>query len=302
MFVNLSRIIKYGLQDFLRNGLLSISTIVIMILAVIVFEGLIIFNHVSEKAITSLEDKIDISVYFKEGISEDSILDLKRALEGLSEVKNVEYISKEKALEDFKRSFEKDETVSEALAELDVNPLLPSVNIKANDPNNYKIIAGYLDKPSLQSLVEKVSYAQNQIVIDRLTKIIDTSKKGGIILTAFLTFLAILVTFNTIRLAIYSNSEQISIMRLVGASNSFIRGPYLIEAIVYGIVAAILGFIIWIPVLNIGSPYISNFIPQINLADYLSSNFFSLLGYQILFGIFLGVISSVVAIRKYLKI
>lgn len=286
----------------MRNGLLSISTIIVMILAVLVFEGLIVFNHLAEQAVVSLEDKIDISVYFKSSVAEDSVLDLKKALEGLSEVKSVEYISRERALEVFKSGFAEDETVTRALEELEVNPLLASLNIKAADPRDYGVIANYLEKESLQSLIEKVTYTQNQIVIDRLNRIIDTSQKGGVALTAFMAFLAILVTFNTIRLAIYSNSEQIGIMRLVGASNSFIQGPYIIEAILDGLIGATVGFLIWLPVISLASPYVANFIPQINLTEYLSANFFSLLGYQMLFGVALGVISSIVAIRKYLKI
>ena len=105
--VTLSRIIKYGWQSFLRNGLLSVSTISIMVLALVVFEGLILFNVVTKGAVQSIQEKVDISVYFKSNASEDSILDIKRSLEGLSEVKSAEYVSREEALEEFEQATEK---------------------------------------------------------------------------------------------------------------------------------------------------------------------------------------------------
>lgn len=302
MLVNLSRIIKYGWQAFIRNGWLSVSTISIMILALVVFEGLILFNIVARAAIVSLQEKIDISVYFKSNAPEDSILNMKRSLEGLTEVKVVDYVSREEALKEFQAKHAGEEVITQTLEELDENPLLASLNIKAKDPRSYETIASYLEKPGLGDLIEKVTYAQNQVVINRLNKLIETFKKGGWGLTIFLTFLAATVTFNTIRLAIFSNSEQINIMRLVGASNSFIRGPYIFEGIVYGMVAAVIGFMIMIPIIRIGSPYISSFIPEANLVTYLNQEFLSLMFYQLLFGIGLGIVSSAIAISRYLRL
>lgn len=299
--VTLARIIKYGLQSFVRNGLLTVSTVTIMVLALFVFEGMLLFNAAAKTAVASLQEKIDISVYFKTNTSEDTILNIKRSLEGLSEVKSAEYISKEEALARFKEKHQTDEVISQTLEELEENPLLASVNIKAKDPRNYGMIADYLEKSSLGDVIEKVTYAQNKLVIDRLTAIVDAMKKGGVLLTFFLSLAAILVTFNAIRLAIYSNSDQISVMRLVGASNSFIRGPYVMEGIFYGLVAAIFSFLIWLPIIKTLSPYVLRFVSDMNLTQYLNEHFLSLFFYPLLFGVALGVISSVVAIRRYLK-
>jgi len=302
MFVTLSRILKYGWRGFLRNGSLSVSTVGIMILALIVFEGLILFNVVSNAAISSIQEKIDISVYFKSNVPEDRILDIKRSLEGLSEVKFVEYVSREEALAAFKERHAGDQTVIATLEELEENPLLASLNIKARDLNQYGTIASYLEAPTLTDLIEKVTYAQNKVVIDRLTALVATLERGVIFLTVFLAVLAVLVTFNTIRLAIFSGREQIEIMRLVGASNSFIRGPYLVEGIIYGVLAAFVSFAVLIPVVDFVSPRLASFILEVNLADYLNGNWLRLLAYQILFGIGLGIVSSAFAIRRYLRI
>jgi cell division transport system permease protein len=302
MFVTLTRIIKFGVQAFVRNGLLSVSTIGIMILAAMVFEGLIIFNVVSRSAITTIQDKIDISVYFKSNAPEDSILNIKRSLEGLDEVKDAQYVSREQALADFKARHAGEEVVSQTLDELEQNPLLASLNIKAKDPRQYDTIAQYLSADNLADLIEKVTYAQNQVVIDRLIALIETFQKAGITMTVFLAFLAVMVTFTTIRLAIFSASDQLSIMRLVGASNSFIRGPYIIEGIFYGFIAGIVSFLIFIPVMRFASPYVVSFIPEVNLAAYFGTHFLSLFFYQLLFCIGLGVLSGTIAIRRYLHL
>lgn len=301
MMVTLSRIIKYGWQGFLRNRWLSVSTVSVMFLAGIVFQGLILFNVISRAAISSLQDKIDISVYFKSNAAEDAILSIKRSLEGLSEVKTVDYVSREDALNEFKTKHAKEETITQAIAELGENPLLASLNIKAKDPRQYEAIAGYLESANLKELVERVTYAQNEIVIKRLNSLVDTIEKSGLGLTLFLVFLAVAVTFNTIRLAIFSASDQLNVMRLVGASNAFIRGPYIVESMIYGAIASFMSFAVLIPLVNFLSPHIASFIPEMNLAFYFSANAGRLLFYQLAFGIGLGVVSSFFAVRRYLK-
>ena len=302
MFTALSRIIKNGFVGFWRNGWLSTATISILIIALVVFECLIIFRVLTETALTAIQDKIDISVYFKSAVSEDEILKVKKAIETLPEIKEVEYISKDQALLDFQEKHKDDPTISQSITELQNNPLLASFNVKAHDPNEYAGIAEYLNKASFNSDFEKVTYAQNEIVIERLNKIIATAEKSGLILIIALAAIAILVTFNTIRLAIYSSREEIEIMRLVGASNSFIRGPYLVEGIMYGVIAAILSVLIAAPAVYFMSPYIRVFIPEMNLWPYFLTNLFALTLYQILFGVVLGLISSYIAVRKYLRI
>ena len=302
MLTNFLRIIKYGFLAFRRNGWLSTATLSIIVLALLVFEGLMIFNVLTKTAINSLEDKIDISIYFKIDAPEDDILNIQKSLGTLTEVKSVNYISRDQALEIFKEKHKDDAAISQSLEELNSNPLLASLNIKANDPSEYAAIAGYLDKADFKTMFEKVTYAQNAVVIDRLNKIIGVAERGGFILIVFLIFIAVLVTFNTIRLAIYSSREEIGIMRLVGASNSFIRGPYIVEGIIYGFLAAMLSIALTAPIVYFVSPYMSIFIAEMDLWKYFISNLFGALFYQSLFGIGLGAVSSIIAVRKYLKV
>jgi len=301
MFTVISRIIHFGLKSFWRNGWLSTATVAIMVLALLMFVNLIIFGVVTDSAAASIQDKIDISVYFKTNAPEDQILNIKQSLESLSEVKNVEYVSRDKALEVFREAHKNDSIISQAINELTTNPLEASLSIKARRPDQYAAIAEYLNAPNLSSYIDSVSYSKNQVIIERLTAIVENVNRGGFALTVFLAFVAGLVIFNTIRLAIYSNREEIGIMRVVGASNSLVRGPYMVEGVICGVLAATISMIIAAPIFYFVSPYINVFIPGLNIFKYFYSNLLGLFGYQLLFGIGIGTLSSFVAVRRYLK-
>lgn len=302
MLTALARIIKYGLLGFWRNGWLSMATVSIMLLVLIVFEGLVIFSVFTKTVLEILQDKIDISIYFKINTPEDEILKIKKSLESLAEVKRIEYISRDQALEIFKTRHADESIVSKSLEELEENPLLASLNIKANNSKQYADIASRLDASDFKESFENVTYTQNALVIERLSRIVDTAEKGGLIIIVFLALISVLVTFNTIRLAIYSSREEIGIMRLVGAPNAFIRGPYAVEGIIYGFLGGILSVIVAAPIVYFGAPYLKVLVPEMNLWEYFTSHIFRLIGYQLLFGVGLGIISSSIAIRKYLRI
>ncbi|MBM3257059.1 MAG: ABC transporter permease [Candidatus Liptonbacteria bacterium] len=301
MFTIVFRIVQFGFKGFRRNGWLSTATVAITILALMVFVGLILFRVTTQHAVVSIQDKIDISVYFKNNTSEDQILNIKQSLENLSEVKDVNYVSSDKALELFKTAHKNEQVISQAVNELNTNPFQASLSIKAQKPEQYATIARYLSAPNLSNYIDNVSYAKNQVVIDRLARIIDNVNKAGFTLTLLLSLIAGLVVFNTIRLAIYSNREEIGIMRVVGASNALVRGPYMVEGIISGAIAAVASLIFIAPAIYFASPYLAVFIPGLNLFQYFIANFITLLGYQLLFGIGIGALSSFIAVRRYLK-
>ncbi len=301
MFTVISKIIQFGMKNFWRNGWLSITTVAIMVLALLVSMGLMIFGYITDQAVASIQDKIDISVYFKTNAPEDEILNIKTSLENMVEVKNVEYISSDKALEIFKSKHSDDQTIVQAINELNNNPLEASLNIKAKESKQYAIIAEYFNTPDLKQLVDSVSYAKNQVAIDRLGAIVQNVARGGFILTIAMAIIAGLVVFNTIRLAIYSSRDEIGIMRAVGASNGLVRGPFIVEGIMGGVAAAILSVIISMPMAYSVSPYIASFVPGLNVFGYFMANILRLTAYQILFAIVIGSFSSFIAVRRYLK-
>jgi len=217
-------------------------------------------------------------------------------------VANVEYISQDDALATFKERHKDDPVILQSLEELGYNPLSAALNIKAKNPQNYEGIANYLEKEVSPEFIDKINYSQNQVIIDRLIKITDTVKKGGLVLALVLALVVFLITFNTIRIAIYSNRESIGIMRLVGATSSLIRGPYVIQGFIIALAASILAMIILIPLMYSIAPSFNNFIPEFNIVSYFWSHFFYLFGIQLLVGLILTTISSAVAIRKYLRL
>lgn len=302
MLTTLSRIIKYGLLAFWRNGLQSTATIAILFLVLLGFTGLLIFNSVTNIILNDIQDKIDISVYFKIDAPEDNILDVQRALESLPEVKNVDYISKDQALQIFKAQHQNDPAISQSIDELGANPLSASLNIKARDLKDYSTIAAYLQRDQFQPLIDKVSYTQNANVIDRLKSIKNNVEQGGFLLIIFMSIVAALIIFNTIRLAIFSNREELGIMRLVGASNFFIRGPYLLEGAIYGLIGGILSIILTTIIVYYTAPHFNVLISSGNSWGFYTSHFFKLVFYQFLFGVGLGILSSYVAVRRYLRI
>lgn len=301
MFTSLKRVIRLGWLNFKRQSGLTLATVSIIVMSIFLITSLFLLQGMTNFLVSNLKERVDISVYFKKDSSEEDILKVKTELSENPEVKNIEYISKEKALDRFTERHKEDLIVIESLAEVGRNPLLASLNIKAWQASQYEAISNFLEKGPYQGLIEKVDYYQNKEIIERIFKISSNINLVGIVFGLIFGLVAILVAFNTIRLAIYSSREEISIMRLVGASNWFIRGPFLIQGIIVGIAATFFTLLIFTLVLFFFSPRIEVFLPGFNLFGYFREHLFTLLFIQLATGIGLGVISSFIAIRKYLK-
>ncbi|MBI4920006.1 ABC transporter permease [Candidatus Azambacteria bacterium] len=302
MFVKLSRIIKSGLINFWRNGWLSAATILIITISLVTWTSVFLSNVVLTSVLNVLSEKVDVSVYFNLNAKESDILTLKSKLEGLGEVANVEYISRDQALKIFKSRHTGDEVLLKSVDELGDNPLEASLNILAKDSTQYTAINSFLNQDQFKNVVSKINYTENKLVIDRLNNIIRVLRESGFLAGVILAFIAFLVAFNTVRLAIYSSREEITVMKLVGASNRFVRGPFLIEGVLHGAIASAFSFAVVVSGIGFIGPKLLSFIPEINLVNYVGSNFWSLLFFQTLGGVALGVFSSWFAMRKYLKI
>lgn len=302
MILQLKRNLKQGFVNFWRNGWVSLATVLIMVLTLFVFGSLLFANVILTSSLESFEDKVDISVYFKTTASENDVLGVKSSLENLSEVDSVVYISREQALEDFKKRHGENALITQSLEELGENPLGASLNVTAKDPNQYESISRFLEADIYKSAIDKINYQQNQIVIEKLNKILSTSRKIGFGVTVALSIIAILVAFNTIRLAIYTSRDEISIMKLVGATNSYIRGPFIVEGIIHGFLATIATMIMFWPVSLFLGPRVEDFFGGPDLFKYYISNFPIIFILLLSLGVVLGVISSVIATRRYLKV
>jgi len=249
-----------------------------------------------------LEEKADISVYFKEEVAEIDILEVKEELAKVPEVKEIKYVSKEKALADFIQRHQDNPVLMASLEKVGRNPFLASLNIMASDVGQYQTIANFFEKLAFENLVEKVNYYQRKPVIERIFSLTSTINQAFLFLSVILAVVAILVTFNTIRLAIYNSGEEIKIQRLVGASNWFIRGPFLVQGAISGILAALICLLVFSLIIWGLSPKIEIFFPGLNIFQFFVSNFWQITLIQFATGILLGVISSTIATRRYLKV
>jgi cell division transport system permease protein len=295
------RILRAGWNNFWRNRWLSLATISVMFLAIFSASVLVLLNVVGQNILTALQNKVDVSVYIKQEVGEQEINKMRSDLMFLGEVKNVSYVSSEEALVKFKERHQENPTLMESIAELG-NPLLPTLNIEANNASQYDAIINFLENGKYKESIEKINYKQSKSLIEKLSNFSDKVRRSGILISIILAVVAGLVAFNTIRLAMYNFKSEVEVMRLVGASDWYIRGPFLIEGVLYGAFAAAATLIILTPLLYFFSPKISMLVPNSNIFGWYSSNFFLLFSLQLIFGVALGGASSLVAIRKYLRV
>ena len=301
MFTLIKKIAKFGWQTFSRNLGPSLATIFIIFITLALITSLFLLREVSQFLIATLKEKTDISIYLKTESKEEEILGFKDEILKIPEVKNVEYVSREVAYEEFVQRHKDNPLLMESLVEVG-NPFLASLNIIAGDTINYEKLVNFLENSSFQNLIEKVDYHQRKPIIEMIFSITSNINRIGIVISLILAVISILVAFNTIRLAIYAQKEEIKIQRLVGASNWFIRGPFIIQGAISGIFAALIVILIFLPLLNFLSPKLETLMPDLNIFSYFISNFWTLLLIQLATGILLGVVSSILAIRKYLEI
>lgn len=302
IFTSLKRVIKTGYLDFYRNIGLSAATVLIMVMVIFLVTLLSFLSPISKSIIFSVQERVDISVYFKEDALPEDIFEVKTQLVKISEVKEVEYVSKEDALANFTEAHKDDQTIMNSLTELGSNPFLPSLNIRAYQASQYESVAKFLENSSSKDLFDKVDYHQRKPIIEKVAAIVGVLNRIVILLSVVLGAIAFVVAFNAIKIAIYSTSEEISVMRLVGASNWFVRGPFIVQGVIVGALAAVIALLITSAISYGLDSKIKFFAPEISVFSLFLANFWKLFLLQLATGIGLGVISSFFAIRKYLKI
>lgn len=293
--------LKSSWLSFSRNGWLSTATILVMTLALFVIGGLMLVGVLSQVVLGELEDKIDIAIYFYPNSSEVDIFNVKDSIVALPDVKEVSYVSQEQALLEFKERHKTDQIILGSLEELDGNPLEATINIKAKDPSKLAGLADFI-KDKKYPIVDKINYFENQVVIDKLSNIMSSVRNTGLGIILVLALVAVLVAFNTVRIAIWSSREEINIMRLVGASSWFVRGPFIFEGVIHGVTSGGLASLLFYPSLWVLSPKLLVVVPSIDLYVYFQNNFLQFAGILMGIGVVLGVFSSFIAIRKYLKV
>ena len=302
MFVVIKRVFRTAWQGLIRNSWLSFTCIAMLTISLIILSSIFIFNSASNELINVLKEKMDISIYFQRNVPEEDILRIRDDLIGNEKIAKIEYISQEEALKIFEEKSSRNPAIKKALEELGENPLAASLNIKAKDTKYYTEIIDEVNNSAFKDKLITIDLMENQRVVERIDALSTGIKLGSILVILIAAFFSVLISFNTIRMAIYSLKGEIEIMKLVGASNWFIRGPFLLEGAIQGIIASCVAILILIPLVMWGSPRIGSFISEISISLYFWSYFWYILLYQTLFGVFLGIVSSFWAMNKYLKV
>ena len=302
MSTNLKRILTFAINDFSRNKGISIAAIFVLTITILLVSGLFFFQGITSYLTTQLQSKIDITAYFVDGTTEQDILNVKEEiLKNSPNIKNVEYVSKDQALASFNEKHKNDVILGQALQEVGGNPFLPSLNVTTNgDPAQYAKVANILQTSDFSKLIEKVDFSQKKDTIEKVYSITSNINLFGIILGIILIIVAILVVFNTIKLAIDNSKEEISTMKVVGASNWFIRGPFVIQGMIYGIVAFIICFLISAISAYFLSPKMGAVLPGFDMFSFFLTNWWIFVLIQLGFGIGVGAISATIVVKRYL--
>lgn len=299
--LTLIRIIKSGVTSFRRNIWLSSATTFVLVLSLSVALGVILFGVIVDGVVKDIESKVDISVYFAQDANPERIAALQQEIEGYPGVTETQFTSREEALLQFRQRHAQDTGIQEALDELPENPLEASLAIRAADASAYQAVATFIET-SYSDVISKVNYHETSTIINRVFSVTRGIQISGFIIGVVLFVVAGLIAFNTIRLAIFSFREEIAIMRLVGASNWFIRGPFIVAGVLNGVLAAVVTFaLLYGAVLLVDDP-VGRFIPGVDLRTYYLTNWLTILFLLAGLGIATTAASSVVAIRRYLKV
>ena len=285
---------------------MTLASVLVMVVTLFVIGSTIFLQAVLDSTLDQIENKVDVNVYFLTDAREADILALREELDSLPEVEEVAYIPREEVLEDFRERHEDDQLTLQALEELGQNPFGAVLNIRAGEASQYAQIASFLESDQALAsdgtdMVESVNYFRNKAVIDKLSQIIDATQSLSFFITILLVLLSVLITYNTLRLAIYTAREEISVMRLVGASNAYIRGPFVVEGVLYGVVAAVITLLLFYPITFLLGDSTEKFFVNFNLFDYYLNNFGQIFLLVLVSGAVIGAVSSFLAVKRHLK-
>jgi cell division transport system permease protein len=299
--LKLWRTFKEGGRNFRRNGWLSFATVSILTLSLFIVSLSVLLGVTTSLVLQNMREKVSVNVTFNPDVPEEKILEIKTELSKFTkEIASVEYVSRDQALKDFLAK--NNPVIAKAIDEIGENPLLASLNIKAVRPEDYPLIVDELQKSTFQSDINRINYEENRRIFERLERINQATQKSGLAIGITFILIAILITFNTIRITIYSHRQEFEVMRLVGASNLYVRTPYIFEGILYGLAAAAVTMLLLLGIAYYIAPLTQGAIPQGNFLNLYLQNFHWILLGLVVLGTLLGVISSAIAIRRYLKV
>jgi cell division transport system permease protein len=304
---SLRRISKSGLAEFFRNGFVTAATVYSMSITLFIVGTLIFLHAALVDTLATIQQKVDVNVYLLTTAAEDKILTLKKSIETIPEVSQVVYTSREDALKNFKERHKNDQLMLQAIEEVGTNPLGATLSVRAKDTSQYESVVKSIEespamKAGADALIEKINYGENRVAIQRLTTIIRATEKAGFASALFLALASLLIVFNTIRLGIYTARDEIAIMRLVGASSWYTRGPFVVQGMLYGLLSALVTLLFLWPIAYWLGPITQDFFGTFNVYTYFMGDLFKIAGTIVGLGVTLGALSSFLAVRRYLDV
>lgn len=304
MFIFISRTFSFALKSFWRNLGLSLMTITILLLALISFNTVLTVRAIADKAINLVQERIDVSLLFKPEAPSDKIEEIRAILSKMPAISHLTYKTREEVLQEFKNKHAQDKEILTALDELKENPLGAALIVQAKNTKDYEEILKAVNIPEYNQIIEEKTFDDHAAIIKKLGAITGRVKNLGIGLTLILTIVSFLIIFNVIRVAIYTHREEISIMKLVGASNWFVRAPFLLETLIYSFLAVFISTLLLYLGLNFLNRYLGAFFEgtSFSLISYFNSNFLKFFGGELLAMIILNFLSAWLAMRRYLKV
>ncbi|HEY4476706.1 MAG TPA: permease-like cell division protein FtsX [Candidatus Paceibacterota bacterium] len=300
---NIKRIIRSGFINFWRSGVVSLSSVIVLTVTLFLVGSLLLAQAFLTASLDEIKAKVDISVSFQPDASEEEVLAFKNQITARPEVKSAVYRSREEEYNDFKQRNQDNALIMQSLEEVG-NPLGARLNIEATDPSHYESIAAFLEGDSaLSAAGRNIIYQVNfkKASVDALTAIIDTTQRVSLALALLFLFVSLIVTFNTVSLAIYISREEISVMRLVGANNRYIRGPFIIEGVIAGIFASLLALALLYPATIWLRQATAGVASNINLVTYYFDHFSFIALIIFVSGLFVSILAGFLAIRKHLR-
>jgi cell division transport system permease protein len=301
---------RYGMRNFTRNAWLTVAATAVMTVTLLIMFATVVMSQMLSSTVTKLRDNIDISIYLKPGTDDDTLRVLAGTMKVTENVKpdGVTLSNSEQEYNKIVESYKGDSETIKTISEIDLLASTPAVmHVKVNDLNNLQPIRDLVEKdPQYQKWLDPKhppTYSgDQQETINKIASWANLAQRGGLIAGATFLVISILVIFNTIRMAIFSRRDEINMMKSVGADRYFIRGPFLIEAEMYGILAAIiataLGYVafMWL------APGLSNYGVKVDpVQDLLTSWWWLVLLAMIAVGMAIGYISARLSARRYLK-
>lgn len=297
------RVVTTGTRNFTRNLWLSMAATAVMTVTLTIVLVSFISNSALTSTIKGVTNKIDVSVYLNDSITPAQTKSLEQQLLADSNVQAVHYTSKAAALSTYQQENAGNKQLLQAISETN-NPLPASLEVRAKDPNNLGSIAAIISQPANKALQsDPPSYSgTNKLTIDRIVHAADFFKSSGTYASILFVVISVLIIFNTIRMAIFTRRDEIEIMKLVGATKWFIRGPFLIEAAMYGIIAAIIALVLAYTLVLGGAPKLSAYIDVSSTIHIFRAYPVPVIGIELLIGIAIGCFSSMLAMSRYLKL